>query len=263
MKHVVLFIALTLLTCVSCSRSSAPNPAPNAVRAQEDLSLAPADYMNLGFPASDRPWTTPDYQAVFRSMKTLPVSQFPRTTSPKSSPVVDRLTNPDNLGVFANRSLPLDHRFLPCIDLIDAANGITKLYLAAHSRTPLFAEDFMRMQGFMLQAVAVQLGLLSELLPTLDKADPKYPTRMAGLDQARQGMAQMIQGMLIVLEDRNTYPPNSRADFASIIATTFPTIAKDLPPLSRQEFENTLRRITREEKDDAVRAVLSKAIPPE
>lgn len=256
MKHVVIVLAMALTLGTSCSRSAAPRKGT----AQEDLSLTPAEYMDLGFPASDRPWTTPDYQAVFRAMQALPVSQFPRTTSPKSSPVVDRLTNPDNLGLFVNRSLPLDQRFMPCIDLVDAANGISKLYLAAHSRMPLFAEDFIRMQGFMLQAVVVELGLVAQFLPTIDKTDPKYATRMAGLEQAKQGMAQMIQGTLIVLEDRSTYTAQSRADFASIIAATFPTIVANLPPLSRQEFEATLRRISSEETDNAVKAALAKVI---
>lgn len=258
MRHVI-FIAMALTIGTSCSRS----PSPSKVTGQEDLSLTPAQYMNVGFPASDRPWTTPDYQTVFRTMQTLPASQFPRTTSPKSCPIVDRLTNPDNLGFFVNRSLPLDQRFIACLDLGDAANGILKLYLAAHSRTPLFAEDLIRVQGFMLQVVAVQLGLVSESLSTIDKTDSKYPTRMAGLEQAKRGMAQMIQGTLIVLEDRKTYTPQSRGDFASIIATTFPTIVKNLPSLSRQEFETTLRRIRSEETDNAVKAALAKAIPTE
>ncbi len=256
MKHIAILIAVTLVLGTSCSRS----PAPRKITTQEDVSLTPVEYMDLGFPASDRPWTTPDYQVVFRTMQTLPVERLPRTTSPKSCPVVDRLTNPDNLGFFVNRTLPLDQRLVPCIDLVDSANGISKLYLAAHSRAPVFAEDIIRMQGFMLQAVVVELRLLDEFLPTLDKSDPSYPTRMAGLEQMKSGMAQMIQGVLVVLAERKSYTAKARAEFASTVSATFPKIAPHLPPLSRQEFTATLRRIASEEKDTSVKASILTAI---
>jgi hypothetical protein len=173
MKQYVIAILLSaaLGLSASCSRTS---DLP-ASQTQEDLTLKPAEYMDLGFPATDRPWTTADYQAAYHAMRTLPVAQFPRSTSPKSSPVVDRLANPDNLGLFLNKSLPLDQRFLPCIDLVDSANAISKLYLAAHAKTPLFAADFIRMEGFMLHAVTVELSLIEEFLPTLDKKGSQVP----------------------------------------------------------------------------------------
>jgi hypothetical protein len=254
MKQYVIAILLSaaLGLSASCSRTS---DLP-ASQTQEDLTLKPAEYMDLGFPATDRPWTTADYQAAYHAMRTLPVAQFPRSTSPKSSPVVDRLANPDNLGLFLNKSLPLDQRFLPCIDLVDSANAISKLYLAAHAKTPLFAADFIRMEGFMLHAVTVELSLIEEFLPTLDKKDPRYPTRMAGLATMKSGMAQVIQGILIVLEDRKTYTTRSRAELASTISSTFPVITPHLPPLSRKEFAATLRRIANEETDVSVKTPL-------
>ena len=253
MKKILILFAIVLTLGVSCSRSNSPNVG-------KDLSLTPAEYIELGFPAPDRPWTTPDYQVVFRTMQTLPIALFPRTKSPKSGVVMDRLTNIDNLSVFFNRSLPLNQRLMLSLDFLDAVNGITKLYLAACNRAPLYADDLLLMQGFMLHATVAQLELVDEFLPTLDKTDPTYPTRIEGLNKMKQGIAQMIQGALISLEERKLYSEQSREEFASTIAATFPNISTHLPALSVIEFKTTLRRIASQETNTSIKSSIMKAI---
>jgi hypothetical protein len=222
----------------------------------QDHSPAPADYMQRGLPAIDRPWSAPDYQAALRIFAALPIEQLPRTSSAQSAAVINRLTDPANLGVLMNRSLPLNVRFPGAMDLVDAANAITKIYLAAASKDTALVEDLVRLLGFMLQAATTEAALIDEFLPTLNKSDPTYPTRMAGLAQSTMGFAQTVQGTLLTLRDPRGYSRTSRVRLAKIVVSVWPRMVSHLPPLSAREFLGMLQKLADSDADPEIRRVL-------
>jgi hypothetical protein len=212
--------------------------------------------MQRGLPAIDRPWSAPDYQAALRTFAALPIEQLPRTSSAQSAAVIDRLTDPANLGVYMNRSLPLNARFPGALDLVDAANAIMKIYLAAASKDTALVEDLVRLSGFMLQAATTEAALIDEFLPTLNKSDPTYPTRMAGLAQITTGFAQTVQGNVLTLGDPRGYSRTSRERLAKIVVSVWPRMVSHLPPLSAREFQGTLQKLADSDADPEIRRVL-------
>ena len=230
-------------------------PMPHRANA-EDRSLAPADYVALGMPANDRLWSATDYQSALRVIAKLPREQLPRVASERSAPVLERVTDRANLGLYLNRSLPLAQRLPDLLDLIDAANAMNKIYLAALVKDLSFADDSLRLSGFMIEGAAAETMLLDEFLPTLDKSDPSYAVRMQGLDQMRRGLAQMVQGDILLLGVQDTFSSAARARFAGIAAAQLPIIAPQLPALSRQEFQAKLQAIVANERDPEVKRLL-------
>lgn len=254
LKTTISLCALFLATSISYSQS---RDATQAV-AEPSPSSPGIDYQAIGFPKADRLWAPADYQTALRAMKGLSIDQYPSNSNPASSPVIHSLTNLDNLAPFLDRTVPLDQRLLPCVDLIDAANAITAMYAGAQRRNPRIADDYLQMQGFVLHGVVAELSLLDEFVPTLDPQDPSYAIRMEGLEKMRAGMTQILTGALLVMGDRNRFSSNARAQFAVSLSSTFPTIAAQLPARTKTRFEDTIRRIAGEESNAAVRSALTK-----
>lgn len=253
MKLYVGLLALVFTICISCTQSGdATQPS-----AKPGTSLPTVNYRELGFPATDRVWTPADYQVALRIMRGLSGDQYPSSANPASALVMHRLTNPANLELFLDRTVPLDQRLEPCLDLFDAAKAIAWLYAAAHRKNPRIADDYMQMQGFLLQGVVAELSLLDEFVPTLDQEDPTYATRMAGLEKMKTGIAQMLLGLLLVMEDRQRYSSEAREQFAGIFSATFPTIAAQLPVQTQAKFAGTIGRIAREESNPVVKSALT------
>jgi hypothetical protein len=228
-----------------------------SVKSPADRSLPPAGYMDRGMPATDRLWSAQDYEAAADALRQLNANQLPRSASPASSAVMDRLVDPQNLDFCANHSLPLSTRVSPCTDMLKGAGDVLKLYAAASIKDQSLADDECRLLGFLIQAAAMEAGLLDEVIPTLDTSDPTYPVRMAGLKQAKDGLAQVLQGALIALSDRQSLSDAARVHLASILAATFPAMSPELPPLSQTEFEKTLQHFARTDPSANVRAALS------
>jgi hypothetical protein len=228
--------------------ASTPEQAPPAAR-----------YLALGVPAVDRPWGGRDYLRTHEVLEGLDDTELPRLGDPESAPVLERIADPGNLTLQRNRSLPLNVRFQDMGAVMFGANSINKRYLVALLKDPSFADESMHVNGFLVHAVVVQLELVDELLPTLDPGDPTYATRMSGLAQMKQGLAEFVQGALVMLTDRETVSPAARRRFSGILAAQLPTIAAQLPGATRVELRAAFTRLADSEDDPEVKANLSRA----
>lgn len=211
-----------------------------------------------GFPDVNRLWAAADYQDALNAIRGLSIDQYPSKANPTSSSVIHRLTNLDNLAPFLDRTAPLDQRLLPCVDLIDAAKAITEMYAVAKRRNPGVADDYLLLLGFLLHGVVAELSLLDEFVPTLDPQDSSYATRMKGLEKMKSGINQMLTGSVLILRDRTNFSSNARAQFAVSFASTFPTMAAQLPTQTKTRLEGTIRRIAANETNTAVKSELAK-----
>jgi hypothetical protein len=240
------FILIALVLAVSASVAQADTPA-----------LSPTDYMARGMPAVDRLWIGDDYAAAARVLQQLDASQLPRGASPNSGAVMARLIDPGNLDFCDSSSTPVAARMQPCLTMMKATSDVLKLYYAAFLKDRGFADDMAGVAGYLIEVSASEAGLMDEFLPMLDKNDPSYARRMAGVEQARGGLAEIVQGMLLVASDRQTLSDTARIKLAAIIAASYPRIATQLPPLSKIEFDKTLRRMAQIDPSAGVRAALA------
>lgn len=216
-----------------------------SVEVAPDESFPSDEYMRLGMPAADREWSSKDMVQANEVLAKLPMDQanLPRYESERSGTVFARITSPQNLELFQNRSLPLEGRMPMALAYGDASNQILKLYLAAFIRHRVTDSEMVELLGSQLRMSVVNVDLANELFPTLDTNDPAYPIRLQGFEQMKRGLASVVIGALDTLIDRQTYRQTELARLANYIRETFPIIVPFLPPSARAETITRLEKL--------------------
>lgn len=261
------FTALALLTLVSsgCSNSATPSTSPAGLpngsnggaladpKTSSDESLTAEQYLGLGLPAQDREWSGDDMvkaAQILASVAQKGYWQLPRYKSNRSGEVFARLTSPQNLDLFKNRTLPLDARFPQALNHFQANNQVLKLYLAGFLKKEVRDSELVELMGSQFRSTVVMLELVDEFLPTIKKDDPKYQVRMQGLDQMKRGLASVIAGGLQTLTERNSYQGSELVRLVGYMQETFPLIVPRLPPGARTE---TMLRLEKMQDDPALK----------
>jgi hypothetical protein len=258
-------LALLALVGSGCSDSSTPpsTPAdqPNAPKggspadpkAPSDESLTAEEYLRLGLPAQDRDWSGDDMvkaEKILASLAQKGYGQLPRYKSERSGEVFARLTSPQNLDLFKDRTLPFEARFPQALSYYQASNQVLKLYLAGFLKKGVRDSELVELLGAQCRSTVVILELVDELLPTIKKDDPKYQVRMQGLDQMRRGLASFVAGGLRTLTERESYRVGELVRLLGYMQETFPLIVPQLPPGARTE---TLSRLEKMQDDPALK----------
>jgi hypothetical protein len=266
---------MVLLWCGGCDRdtsssSTAPSPTEakavasprtaTATKNPPDESLPADQYIPLGLPAYDRPWTGQDMTVAAGKLQTLAATapqQLPRRKSAKSGAMFDRITGRDNLAFFRSQSLPLSARLPQAMEYLQSLNAILKTYLAAMQAGKVSGGELVDLLAAELSVVQVALELVDEFVPTLSKDDPKYPVRMAGLERMRQGLATMVSGTLTALTESRVYDVDSRSRLLARSIETFPGIVPKLTAPSRAEVRRRLDELV---DDPSVRELRAQVI---
>ena len=242
-------VGIVLAALLSCSE--AEKRVGNARGVLPDRSLTPEEYIRVGLPAHDRPWSGADMARAERVLSALAAkdpSQLPRYQSERSGAVFARIVADDNLGFSRNRSLPLEARMPDAMEYFRSSNAVTKLYAAALSTGAITGAELVELIGSTLRTSVVALQLIAEFLPTLDKNDPTYPVRMEGLQQFREGLAITVAGTLQTLTERNAYEAPALKRLLAYMQQTLPAILPELPAGSRLETVVRLRSFRDDEK---------------
>lgn len=262
-RYGLLFL-ITLAVCV-CSNPSAQSSkladqpggqnsnAPADPKAPRDESLTSEEYIRLGLAAPDREWSGNDIveaEKIFASLAHKGYQQLPRYQSERSGEIFARLTSPQNLNLFRNRSLPLDARLPQSLSYLQASNQILKLYLSAFLKKEVRDSELVELIGAQFRATVVVFELVEEFLPTLKKDDPKYQVRMQGLEQMKRGLASVVAGGLQTITERKSYRGSELARLVGYMQETFPLIVSRLPLDARTE---TLIRLEKLQADSAMK----------
>ena len=222
-------------------------------KAPRDESLTSEEYIRLGLAAPDREWSGNDMveaEKVLASLANKGYRQLPRYQSERSGEVFARLTSPQNLNLFRNRSLPLEARLPQSLSYFQAGGQIFKLYLSAFLKKDVRDSELVELMGAQFRSTAVVLEIVDEFLTTLKKDDPKYQVRMQGLEQMKQGLASIVAGGLQTLTERESYRGNELARLVGYMQETFPMIVPRLLPGAGAE---TLIRLEKLQTDSAMK----------
>jgi hypothetical protein len=95
------------------------------------------------------------------------------------------------------------------------------------------------MIGAVLRNCVVVVDVVDELVAKLPKDDPDYQERMAGLDQMRGGLAEVLDGAISGLTEEQ-YSIGARLKLLGYCRETFPSIAPRLTAPSQAEVRQRL-----------------------
>lgn len=247
-RHSAVAVSLAFLAFASAQA------APSAT----DRSLTVRDYMDRGMPAPDRAWNPTDYTTASEVLGKLTPDQLPRSDSSRSAPFMNRIVNPENLELCTGVDAPRVTRMNMCGAYMKSVLGVANLYLAAMQRDHGYDDDTLDLTSLILRVAPVVAHDADEMLPTLDKDDPNYATRMDGYAKMKHGFASMMEGSLISLTtERNLYSDAARTRLAAVVGDCFTRMSSFLEPLTRSEIEQKLRKIAQTDPSPDVRGALA------
>jgi hypothetical protein len=251
---------LLVFAILGCGKPTPPPPEKGVTKSENEnpkitggQSLSSDDYIRLGLPAPDRDWSSSDMIKAGKVLSALAKKGFenlPRYKSKGSGEVFTRMTSPQNLEIFKNRSLPVEARMPQALDYMEASNKIAKLYLGGAIKKEIGSSEVVELLGMQLRISVVMVQLVDEFLPTLKKDDPKHKVRMQGLEQMKRGLASVVMGGLKTLTEREMYGSGELLKLVGYMDETFPLIVPKLPPGSRSEMMIRLEEL---QKDPAMK----------
>jgi len=238
----LLFIGLTGSPKSGGGRSGQPQgpavglaPAP-AVPA--DDSLTTAEYVGLGAPPPDRPWSGDD-MATMETVLAKVVQQgprrLPRFQSARSGAVFARMTSPGDLAAFTDRSVPLETRAPQALKYTKATQEIGKLYVNAFLKRETGDSEMLEIQAAWVRSAALLSGFVDEIEPTLKKPRPESAMRLQGLAEVKRGNTLVVQSAIMSLTETHAYRASERIRFIGHLRETLPVILPKLEPGPRDD----------------------------
>jgi len=226
-----------------------------------DGSLTPEDYIQRGLPPLDRPWTVADYDAAERVLLGMRIGQLPHSSSPRSRAVIEKLTDPRNLDIYADRAIALHTRLAAIEELAMIELQFARPYAASTILNAAFENDVFELGAFFLQTLVVRFDLQDELATSLAGRNQPSATDMERLQQERAGLGPSIHGLCKMLQDRDDSNNSGRAYLARAISAAYPKLAYRLPADAQAELDATVHDVARNDPSAEVRAALSSFAP--
>lgn len=212
-----------------------------------------ADPSIAGLPY-DRAWSIADYPNAAPILQGLPDNGLPRSSTPRGAALIEHMTSPDAVAFCADHGQPLQSRLEQCLAAFEAVNTIFGRYAAAAQHDlPTYADDVMRVGTLAFKLAEHGCELAHEFIPTIPRDDPSYDARLAGWDQMRLGVSQMLTGGLQMLQSPGVFSEPVRETFSRQVANLYRIIAADLSANTRTQILASIAALRQTESNPAVR----------
>jgi hypothetical protein len=247
MKRFATVIALVLATSAFAERLPI---AP-------DESLPVMAYIEAGAPASDREWTSADYEKLAAALTKIAeknARQLPRFDSPKSGALMQRIVSPANFGSIRDRQLTLAVRLTEAGAITQRIGAVVMLYATATNEGEAFDRELVELMSFIARVTVETWATVDELLATLTPEE--RAARAAGLDTVRAGSAQIISGAIQTFGETDVYRPAELVRLANALRETLPSLFHRLSDESAAELLVQLRNAAENATDKNVAAAL-------
>jgi hypothetical protein len=213
--------------------------------------LTIAEYTKAGVPSLEKPWSAKEAATAVDVLNKIAMNdprQLPRYQSPRSGALFARLASCVALEPVGAEKGTVVERMRVAAQWMRTGQDILKLYLQAMGQKAVSGDEFGEVMSAQLRGSVLVIGLTNELLPTLDKKDPTYQNRMAGVVQARFGLAIVHEGAIMSLQERENYSLAQRRRLLSSLKETGPRIFPFLAPESQTTLIQRLEAVRVDEK---------------
>jgi hypothetical protein len=235
-------------TAQSPAKPTAQRDADPPVNDERSLTLE--EYIEAGLPAHNRVWSGTDMARAAKALAEIAGEDYgrlPRYRGERSGAAFDRLTSVENLEPYGNLDLPIAQRLPDALNHLQSTNQLLLLYVNAINQQGFGGGELVEIMGSILRMTALIFDLTDEFLPTLDKNDPSYPTRLKGLAQMRGGASTTISGCITSLTESPAYSTAELKRLIGYLRETLPDLLPRLDPESALEIQVRLQSFT---KDD-------------
>lgn len=248
--------SLLLIATLFLAGTSAADERPSVVIAPDE-SLTVRAYIEMGVPASDRRWSSADYEKFVTALSAMAEEsprQLPRIESPRSAALMKRVVSLDNLAALHDPKIPLNERLAEVIGFGANIGATTMLYVTATNKGESFDRELVELMAFISHVTDQSWTLVDEYLATLTPEE--RASRAGALETVRSGSAQVVEGAIVTFGETGTYRPAELVRLAGSLRETLPSLLRRLSAETAAELVVQLRKTVKDASDQEVAAAL-------
>ncbi|HEY5955587.1 MAG TPA: hypothetical protein VIV60_03495 [Polyangiaceae bacterium] len=225
-----------------------------------DNSLSLGAYRSRGIAAVDRTWSGGDMveaAAKLRQLVNREPGRLPRSGSPRSGALFGRMTSADNLTSLQDPSLPVAIRLPSAIEFMGGLDALFTLYLTEMQEQRVSGADIVELDGARLRTIEVVIALLETSLAEQRRDEPTRANRLAAFDRVRQGLYEVLSGILGSIADPRQLGVSSRRRLVGYCLQSLPRLAPKLEVKARSDLLELIARQSRDPHLENLRQQLS------
>ena len=249
-----MFAVVVVMAMFGCEKATSDR---NHAAGVNDQSHTPAQATAHGAPSIDKTWSPVDFVTFDSYLAELSSSDYPNLSSSNSTALFMKVIDSIEQPVLEKSDIPLDSRIGLLLQMLKACNNVLKRYTRAHNSGTDYSAEVAYLLGRSLSTARQGLVLMDEFIPTIDPHDGKYEVRMQGLQRMRDGMATVLDGVVISMKETHVYSIEERSILAKCLIAEAPTILDHLDSNVRREFEVKVKELMSSEADSEIKQLLA------
>lgn len=204
--------------------------------------LAANRFVEAGAPAPDREWVARDYVDFAALIKATDHDKLPLLADREGREIIERATNPENLGLIRNKELPSLLRLQSAIEFSQGLNAVLMTYVSAANQGRKVNRELALLLCMTLRHAAAMLDVVDEFMAGLTADDPLKEQRAEGMRQIRSGLTTVLGGAETSLSERKFYAAGDFSLMLAAMAETLPRFITLLSPNALVEFRRKLEK---------------------
>jgi len=146
----------------------------------QDKSLTPEEYRNLGMPDPSKVWTLKDYEDAYNTLdliKLMNPLSLPKKDSKISSPFFRRMIDTDNLSFIYDESQTLNERAYRIQEYINVQGSLITVYTDLENTSQYYNRELIDLYIFGLNISQYMLDLGNRINESIDEENIKMQDR--------------------------------------------------------------------------------------
>jgi len=213
-----------------------------------DRSLPVEQYVALGVPPMDQPWSSSDLSVAARVLAQLAEDkgdQLPRFASAKSGEVFARLSQADEGSRVPQENLSSAKQMAELgpeyMERLQAVNRLLELYRRAYERQQVGITEVIELAATASRVTALLLPIFGRVFSAIDPDDPRYPAARSGWEQALGGVSKILRGSIMTLSE--PHAPDAKLRLLAHMRRTAPELLRLLPDPEQARLLEELRSL--------------------
>lgn len=211
-----------------------------------------------GYPPADRPWDATDYQRL-RGLIVTGQQPLPTLADKASNAVFKRMISNQNVAQTKSRdkTISAGERMMALVTSLGAVQHMTVLYLKEVNKGKPYERELAKLLVYMLNTAGPSIKLGDEFIASMPR-DDKYETRLGGMRQAHNGLAQIFSGAIVSISETHIYSKPSTLELVQASLDNLPAYQRILKTADRQKAIRIVERQLKATSDKDLQAGLTR-----
>ena len=203
-------------------------------------------------PDIDTAWTHEEFEACNTYLDAIQPSEYPRL----GDPLFDKIIRAVKMAVLMDPTIEIGDRMQTGGRMLIALADILNKYSDAYGPDVPLESEIAQLMAATLVVSGQVAELINEAVADLDPNDPDDAAAIADFDEAWQGMAQQMEGILTAVTITDAFSKDDRLGMAKSIAANGPVMVAGMSDADQAKILAQAQEVADAEADADIQAAL-------